>query len=298
VLILLLAAVAGAWAYQLAYKDPADAIRWHHTDITLNGKFTTKPGGETIPTTGSITFTSRERVIAVNADGTATIVSDITDGELNMKVGDQEMSQPLTGYKSVFKRAPSGKVTEMKIEGEPKGGLADLQTMGFSSQWHMISGLGQGFEFSPKDMKVGAKWRNTGVAGQAQLTINNVLRDPKTVDGVSYLTIAGDTSVKIPDIELPIPVGDDSVTVKQTSALTAKSTSLFDPAKGEFFQTDFTGELKLTMTVPAPDQAVTVSGTIALTGCTAKISEPKEPAESEKPVSTEEPVKTEEPAKE
>lgn len=283
VLIMLLAAVASAWAYQLAYQDPADTIRWHHTEITLNGKFTAKPGGQTIPTTGSITFTSRERVIAVNADGTATIVSDITDGELNMKVGDQEMSQPLTGYKSVFKRAPSGKVTEMKIEGEPKVGPASLQTMGFSSQWRMISDLGQGFEFPSKDSKAGAKWRNTGAAGQAQLTINNVLRDPKTVDGVPYLTIAGDTSVKIPDIELAIPMGDDSMRVKQASALTAKSTTLFDQTKGEFFKADFTGELKITMTVPDPDQPVTVSGTVTLAGCTMKINEPKEPAKTEEP---------------
>ncbi|MHB9107951.1 MAG: hypothetical protein ACYDCO_12910 [Armatimonadota bacterium] len=276
-LLLLLAAAAGVWAYQLAYQDPADAVRWYRTDITLKGKFTAKPGDQTLPMTGSIAFTSRERVIAVHAGDIATIVSEITDGALTMMVGDQEMTQPLSGYKATFKRAPSGKVTDMMIAGEPKSDLASLHSMGFSNHWRMVSGLGQGFEFPPKDLKVGAKWRNTGAAGQAEMTVNNKLRAPETVDGVPYLVIAGDTSVKLPDVELVIPLGDQAVTMKQGSALTAKSTTLFDPAKGEFFKTDFTGELKITMTLPNAEQTVTVNGTLKLSGSTKKIPAPAEP---------------------
>ena len=281
--LMLLLAAAGVWAYQLAYKDPANAVRWYRTDITLDGKFTTNPGKQTMRMAGSIAFTSRETVIAVDADGTATILSEITDGTLTMKVDDQEMTQSLTDYRAIYKRAPSGKIVAMKIEHESEGNVTSLQTMGFGNHWRMISGLGQGFEFPAKDLKPGAKWRSTGAAGQAEMTVNNILRTPKTADGVRYLIIAGDTSVKIPDIDLVLPVDDQAVVARQTSALKAKSSTLFDSVKGEFIETDFTGEMKLSMTVPGSEEPVTVNGTLKLSGSTEKISAPEEPARAGEP---------------
>lgn len=282
-LLVLLATAAGVWAYQLAYKDPVDAVRWYRTDITLDGKFTANPGERIMRMTGSIAFTSRETVTAVDDDGVATILSEIIDGTLAMTVDDQEMTQPLTDYRAVYKRAPSGKIIAVKIERESEGDVTSLQTMGFANHWRMISGLGQGFEFPAKDLKTGAKWRSTGTAGEVEMTVDTVLRKPTTVDGVHYLTITSDTSVKIPDIELVLPVGDQAIVARQTSSLKAKSDTLFDPDKGEFFKTDFTGEMKLHMSVPGAEKPLTVSGALKLSGSTHKIPPPERSAQAGEP---------------
>jgi len=281
--VLLAATIAGTFAYQLTYIDPADTVRWYRTEIAFDGKFTTKPTNETMPMTGDIKYVGREKVIGVNPDGTSTIISEITDGELHMTLQEQQLTQPLAGYKATFKRAPSGKVTDMKIEGDPKGELARMQPLGFGNQWKIISCLGQGFEFPRKNLAVGAKWTSTGVAGTAVLTMRNILRAPQTVEGVKYLAIDSNTSAKIPDARLDVPMGDEIITLKQTSALTAKATTLFDAEKGELFKTDFTGALKVNMTIPGEDGTVTISGVLNLTGSTRQIPEPAEPAEPAMP---------------
>jgi hypothetical protein len=281
--ILLAATFTGAFAYQLTYKDPADTVRWYRTEIALDGKLIAQPTGNTMPITGGIKFVGREKVISVNADGTSTLVSTITDGELHMTLEEQQLTQSLAGYKATFKRAPSGKVTDMKIEGNPKGELAQLQPLGFGNQWKIISCLGQGFEFPRKNLAVGAKWTCICAAGTAKLTMRNILRVLQTVEGVNYPAIDSDMSAKIPDATLDVPMAGDIVTIKQSSSLTARTTALFDTEKGELCKTDFTGVLKVKMTIPGQDGTITISGMLNLTGSTRRIPEPAETVKPEEP---------------
>jgi len=293
---LLLAAIIGAGAYQLAYKDPAGAVRWYRTEITLTGNFTGGGAREAIPVAGAISFISRELVTGLNSDGTAKIVTRITDGKMHMTVGDQEMSQPLTDYIAVFNRAPAGNITELKVEGDPQNKMAALQPLGFGSQWQLISGIGQAFEFPANDLKPGAKWRQTITTRTTATTINNILRGPKMADGASYLAIDSQTAVTLSNVTVDIPTGDQTVTLKQTGGLTANSNTLFDEENGELVQTNFTGELKLVIALPGADKPVTVTGLLKLTGATTKIPAPAEPAPTEKPAAGDAPDTTTQPA--
>jgi hypothetical protein len=287
---LLLSFLAGAGAYQLAYKDPAGSVRWYRTEIAITGNYTVDKTREAIPMTGAITFVSREKVVAVKDDGSSTIVTKITDGELYMAIGDQEVTQSLVDYVAIFTREPTGKVSGMKAESAARNGQIKLQPLGFGSQWRLISGIGQGIEFPPRDIKAGAKWSQSHTLATVKTSMSNILRGPKTVEGATCLSIDSRTTIKIPGVTLHIPMDGQTVDVKQVVGVTAESVALFDVEKGELVGADFTGELKVTVTLPGADKPMTINGLLKLTGATSKIPEPAEPEKTDE-AGDDEPVK-------
>jgi|GEM_PF-1437417 len=285
---LLLAVIAGADAYQLAYSDPEGAVRWYRTEIAINGKFTMAGTRESLPMTGSITFVSQEKVVAVNDKGEAAIFSKITDGELRMSVEEEETTQSLAGYTATFTRSPSGKVSGMKVADNPLDENVEMQPLGFGAQWRLISGIGRDIEFPPKDIKSGAKWSQNSTQATIKTSIDNILRVPK---GGGGLSIDGRTTIKIPSRELNIPMEDQSIVVKQSAEITARSASAFDAEKGELVGADFTGELNVNVTFPDSNKPITINGLLKLTGATVKIPAPPQPEQTTEPGESEEPAK-------
>jgi len=285
---LLLAVLAGAGAYQLAYKDTAGAVRWYRTDIAITGKFTVAGSRESFPMTGSINFVSQEKVVAVNDNGDATISTKITDGELHMSVEEEEMTQSLVDYTVIFTRSPSGKVSGMRVAGNPLDATIETQPLGFGGQWRLISGIGRDIEFPPKDIKAGAKWSQNSTLTTLKTSISNILREPKEA---GYLSIDSRTTIKIPSRELEIPMEDQTITAKQSAEMTAESGTKFDAEKGELVGADFTGDLKVTVILPDPDKPITLTGLLKLTGAAVKIPEPTQPEQSIEPAGSEEPAK-------
>ena len=275
---LAIAAMCQAGAYQLTFKDPANTTRWYRTEISMDGSFTMAQLDEPLLVKGTVQYVSREKVTAVNANGTSSLVAEITEGALELTVGDQQVKQPLTGYKVTFKRTPTGKVTDVKVENVPEGDFTQMQILGFGDQWKLISGIGQGIEFPAGNLNEGAKWTNNssvalGPGQNVTLTMNNILRAPRQVEGRTLLSIDSDTVLKMPTVKTDYPLGGQTFTISQSSSLSGKSTTQFSVEAGEITTTSFTGDLKMILTMPelGDEQAMAMTGTVKMTSSTTKI---------------------------
>ena len=255
--VLLLAAMT-AHAYQLRFLDPADTTRWYQSEFTLKGTLALQPMNEQLPLVGTITFIAKEQVTGVNQDGTANLVNEITDGKVKINVADQTTDQSMTGYRTTFTRSPSGNVTNTEIQGGAGGIFGQMQSLGMSDQWKMLANLGQALEFPKTDVKAGDTWSNQASFEIApdqvvEMKTTNRLIGPKMIADVpnyTFLEIDGNTSLKLPEMNLSIGVGDMAMSLKQSMAISGQSIALFDPQAGEFFRSMFNGTMKVTMTLP------------------------------------------------
>ena len=205
VLALLIVCLGSAHAFQLAYQDAAGTVRWYLNQMVITGAFTTQPMTQTIRMSGTVKFTCCEKVLEVSDDGTATIQSEIMDGSVSMTFPGAEqppMNMPMTGFKVNYKRSPTGKVTDMTIEGQPDG-MMGMQGMNMADQWKMFSNTGAGFEFPAGEIQAGHKWTNEAsiemMPGQKmEMKMVNMLQGPQVVDKVSYLQINSDLTMNMP----------------------------------------------------------------------------------------------------
>jgi len=282
VLFLLLAVCAGgAQAYRLAYKDPADTTRWYRSEMTINGSMNVQPMNVTIPINGSIKFLSTEKVVSVNDDGTSTIAMQLSDGSMTMAMpgAEEPMNMPFPAMTMTYHRAPSGKMTGMKIESQPGAAFA---IPGMEEQMKMFSGSGQGIEFPAGDLKVGDTWQTAQafefMPGQkAEMKITNTFMGPQMVDGATYLLINTQMQLDIPALKMTIPMGEQTITMEQSMSFVGKVATLFDEKAGEINRALINAGFDVKVTAPMPDgQTMVTTGTITLSGSMKKVPAPEE----------------------
>lgn len=278
-LFLLLVCLGSAQAYQLAYKDPAGAARWYQNDVTLKGSFLIQPMNQTIPIEGVVKFITSEKVAGVNDNGTSTVVTELGHGNITMTIpgADQPMVMPFPAFKMTSNRAPSGKTSDIKIEGQP-GGLGALP--GMEDQLKMFNSAGQ-FEFPAGDLKAGDTWENTQsfefTPGQKiDMKITNVLKGTQVVDGVTYLLINSEMKMEMPSMKIQVTQDGQTITMEEKISLTGKVATLFDEQAGEMNRALMNMAMEMTMTMPIPnsDQTMVMQGTMTMAGSTTKIQEP------------------------
>lgn len=277
VFLLLAVLAGGAQAYQLAYKDPADTTRWYRNEMTIKGSMTVQPMNMTLPIDGSVKLLITEKVVSVNDDGTATIAMQFSDGTVTMTVPgvEEPMTLPFLAMTMSYRRAPSGKMTDLKIEGQPDAAFA---IPGMEEQMKMLSGSGQGIEFPAGDLKPGDTWETTQAfefipGRKAEMKITNTFKGPQTVDGVEYLLI--NTDVKL-DIKFTVPAGEQAVTMEQSFSMVGKLATLFDDRAGEINRSLFNAGMDVKATMPASDgQTVVTTGTFTMSGSMKKVPAPE-----------------------
>lgn len=278
--LLLIFCIGSAQAIQLAFNDPAGTVRWYQTEIAMKGNFTVAQVPEPMNIDGTIKFISSEKVLLVNDDGTSTIVTEITDGTIKMTVpgADQPMTMPMPPMKMTYKRAASGKITDMKVEGA-QGGVPGVQGMDMGQQLQMFNGTGEGFQFPNHDLTVGFQWNNnmsTEVTpGQKlEMKLANTYQGLKTIDNKTLHQIDGALTMSMP-LKMELPVGDQKMTMEEKIDMKMKTFTLFDANAGEINRTWMDGTLKLAMTMTvAGIDPITSNGTMTMTGGMTRIPEP------------------------
>jgi hypothetical protein len=282
--MLLIACLGSAHAFQLAYKDTAGTVRWYQNNIAITGNVNVQPMNQTIRMNGMVKFISCEKVLDVNADGMATIQTEITDGSVTMNfpgTDQPSMNLPMGGMKITYKRTPTGKVSDMKIEGQNQA-MMGMQGMNMADQWKMFSNTGQGFELPVGEILAGARWTNESsvevMPGQkVTIKLNNLLQGPQVIDKVTYLQIDTDFVMNAPMTKMQIPIGDgQTMTMNQSIEMKAKMNTLFDDIAGELNRTWLSGTMNMKMSMPMPgsDQTITSVVIMNMSGGMNKIPPP------------------------
>lgn len=282
-LCLLLLAGMAAQAYQLRFKDPANAVRWYQGDYTIKGNLSLQPENRNLTLTGTMTFLEKESVTGVNPDGTANVTVEITQGTMTANVDEEAMNVPIGGYKMSFKRAPNGNVTAMKVDEQEGGIFGMMKSLGTNDLWKIMANLGQVFEFPQKELHDGDAWSN---AASVELAPGNVsemktqvnIVGPKTVDGVPFVELKGVSNLKVPELTFNMGVGQMAMTLKQNLTVRGESYALFHEDAGEFYRSMFNGEIKMLMTLPMPEgmDDITIGGPIYIVGNFYRIQPPQE----------------------
>jgi len=263
-------------AVKLAFCDVAGASRTYHSDIALKGNFTAEGMDEPMALTGNVTFTMVEKVLAVKSDGTANLSNEITEGDITMNLGEQEMKYPLAGYKATFDRTPQGKVTNLKSIGDPTASvLSQMESMGFGNEWKLIAELGQRFAFPTGDVNVGDSWQSTQAEELSPGKVvtmkeQNTLKGPETVDGASYLRIDSVTSLETPEQTTKTSAAGQSIGLTMKMSMTANSKTYFDARAGQIYRTAYQGVTNMHMSVDSPAGAMVIKGTMNMNGGTKK----------------------------
>ena len=271
-------ATLSAQAVRLAFNDTAGAARTYHSDIALTGSFTAEGVDEAMPLTGHVTFTMVEKVLAVKADGTASVSNEITDGGINMTLGEQEVKYPLKGYKATFDRSPQGKVTNLKSTGDPTSNAIDqMQTMGFGSEWKLIAELGQRFALPAKDLQPGDCWdskqsEEVSPGNAVTMTESSKLIGNAVVEGNTYQQIDSTTTLTTPEQKTKSSAAGMSIAIAMQVSMTAKSTTYFDAQAGQIFRTAYTGATNMHMTVDGPTGPLAIKGTMNMDGGMKKVA--------------------------
>ncbi|HOS43221.1 MAG TPA: hypothetical protein PK794_05965 [Armatimonadota bacterium] len=283
VLVLAMLVVGSALAAQAArlqYKDAAGTVRTYQATYDITGQFTL-PGGGAMPLRMAMRFTVREKVIAVKADGTAAISSEMTDGTMKMTVLGEEQELPFPSVLMTYDRTPLGKMTNLKMSGEGAETMKQMQNMGLNQNF--MSQFGQGFEFPNRELQVGDTWKVTQpfevMPGmKMDLTALFKMIGAKTVDNRNLLQIDTDMSLAMPQAELK---GPDGAPLGMTMAMqmTAKATSYFDEAAGALYGANFSGTINMQMAGKGGEAgAQNMHGTMTISGTMKQVKVEKDAA--------------------
>jgi hypothetical protein len=266
--MLVIGATLAAQAARLQYKDVAGIARTYQASYTMRGQFTI-PGGGTMPMNMVMSFTVREKVRSVNANGTASISSEMKDGSITMTISGEEQKMPFPAFEMTYDRTPLGKMTNLKMTGEGAETLKQMSSMGMNQNF--MSQFGQGFEFPNRELVAGDTWKVTQpfemMPGmKLDMTALFTLTGPKSVDNKNYLQIDTDMSMNMPKATLKGPDGAASA-MSMAMQMKAKATTLFDETAGALFGAIFNGTMNMQMTMTDPDAgAITMSGALTISG--------------------------------
>jgi hypothetical protein len=281
--LLLLGASLAAQAYTLRYKDVAGMARTYQATFHINGTVNAPGLPQPMPMKMDMTFLAKEKCLAVNADGTATILSEMKDGTITVNVNGQPAQQPFPAMQMTYDRSPVGKISNVKMNGS---GAQMMSSMGGSN---FMSQFGQGFQFPDGDVKVNDNWKVTqsmevmpGMKFDVNATIT--LKDTAVTNGKTYLNLNTVMNMNMPKAALTIPAGAAGAggavpNMAMAMKMTMNGASYFDADGGSLYSSAVKGTMTMTiwMTDPQSGQAIQTATTMAIDGTMQMTKEEKEP---------------------
>ena len=230
-------AALSAQAYRLQFKDPQDAMR------TLKGTMHMKGTMDM-----TMNMTTVEKVLAANADGTATISYAIKDGKVVItmtapgETTPKTIEQPFPTFGMSFKRTAVGKISDLKMTGDIDPKLKQqLDTISSQLQYP-----GQGMVFPDKELNIGDSWDGTQSfallpGSKMDLKVKYTLTGTKEVNGKTYLVLTSDIDAKAKDLAMKVPgeAGAADTKLKMTMNIIGTGTTLYDVNAGEMGDVTF-----------------------------------------------------------
>jgi len=204
--------------------------------------------GMSIPMDMTMNMTTVEKVLAANADGTATISYAIKDGKVVItmtapgETTPKTIEQPFPTFGMSFKRTAVGKISDLKMTGDIDPKLKQqLDTISSQLQYP-----GQGMVFPDKELNIGDSWDGTQSfallpGSKMDLKVKYTLTGTKEVNGKTYLVLTSDIDAKAKDLAMKVPgeAGAADTKLKMTMNIIGTGTTLYDVNAGEMGDVTF-----------------------------------------------------------
>jgi|GEM_PF-1760407 len=273
VMMLMLALTAlAAQGYTLQFKDAAGTTRAYGSQMAITGVMS--GAGLNLPLNATVDMTLLEKILGVK-EQVASVTFGLQRGTMHLKVSglpgeeeEQTIDQALPTFTFLFDRTPLGKVSNVQTQGE----ITDLFLGSADALITPMSSPDRGLEFPAGELKIGDTWQGsqTALAGNAQARVaaQYTLAGTEVVNGKTYLKIACDTTVSVPDTSMK---ASDDQPMAMNVILRGQSTTLFDEGAGELFRTTFAMNGTLNMT-GAETMGIEVQTTLNITGSMEKVA--------------------------
>ena len=219
----------------LRYQFKPGQVRKYKTMMTGAGEMSGVTG-EPVRMVIEGSSVTKQEVLEVAEDGTATVEMQVIEGEMKMNMGGMEQTMPFPTAKTTLKMTPRGKATVEKAEGLPAG-------PGMQFDFSDVMG---GIEFPEKDLKEGESW-----SGQTKMTLpmlgDTVIKFTEKFKGTK--TVMGRECALI-DFTFEAPVAMDLQMMKATGKVAGSGTMYFDAKNGIDVQTtaQLINVMRMTMT--------------------------------------------------
>jgi len=199
-----------------------------------------------------------QKVLDVDAQGTARVAMQVSQGTMKMKMGENEHTMPFPAQKAVLRITARGKVTSVSGQPGEKGGMGEAAGLGFD-----LSDISGAMQFPERDLKVGDSWRATekmkaGPLGEIPITYSGKLTGFKNYKGANC-------AVVLMTFEAPLDLsGMGSGELSGSGKLAGTLNMYMDLKRGQ--EVYVTGEMVFLqkMTVPMGQQSTEVNTTMKM----------------------------------
>jgi hypothetical protein len=182
--VVLLAVCWPAHAVRLRFKfTKGEVLRYKM--LTAGASRTEGAGMPAIPMEFTMDMVVVQKVLDVDAQGTARVAMQVSQGNMKMKMGENEHAMPFPAEKAVLRITARGKVTPVSGQPGETAGMGKAAGLGFD-----LSDIGGAMQFPERDLKVGDSWRGTekmkaGPLGEIPITYSGKLTGFKNYKGVN-----------------------------------------------------------------------------------------------------------------